>query len=103
LSWIATLRGHPEVALLATLAPGHALARVRSARASRPKSCSRCSSFFCGLSLASALILARPFDLGVGTAAGAYSGGLTQSAAIGSSIDAIGRPPLDAALRQQLS
>src|SRR5262249_36378716 len=40
---------------------------------------------------------------GLGTAAGAYAGGLTQSAAIGTATDAIGRLPLDAALKKQLS
>ncbi len=40
---------------------------------------------------------------GVGTAAGAYSGGLTQSAAIGTAMDAIGRLPLDAEVRQELA
>jgi putative transport protein len=59
--------------------------------------------FFCAVSLASALALASLLHFGIGTAAGAYSGGLTQSAAIGTSVDAIGRLPLDAAQRQQLA
>jgi putative transport protein len=61
------------------------------------------SLFFCGVSLATALVLARLLHFGIGTAAGAYSGGLTQSAAIGTSVDAIGRLPFDAAVRQQLA
>ncbi|HUL83099.1 MAG TPA: TrkA C-terminal domain-containing protein [Gammaproteobacteria bacterium] len=59
--------------------------------------------FFCAVSLALALVLAKLFHFPLGTAAGAYSGGLTQSAAIGTSVDAIARLPLDAATRQQLT
>lgn len=59
--------------------------------------------FFCGLSLAAALAAAAVFKLDLGTAAGAYSGGLTQSAAIGTSIDAIGRLPIDAELKRRLA
>ena len=59
--------------------------------------------FFCGVSLVTALALASLLHFGIGTAAGAYAGGLTQSAAIGTSVDAIGRLPLDAEVRQQLA
>jgi putative transport protein len=155
MSWTAeTLRAHPEVALFATLALGHTLARVRIGplklnsiigvlvvglligqigiavpgslqwaffslfvfaigyeigpqffRGLRAGGARQVllSLIFCGLSLASALLLARLFRFGIGTAAGAYSGGLTQSAAIGTATDAIGRLPLDAALKRQLS
>jgi putative transport protein len=155
MDWIATtLRAHPEVALFATLALGHALARVRIGpvklnaiigvlvvgmligqigvavpsslqwaffslfvfaigyeigpqffRGLRAGGARQVllTLIFCGLSLASALLLARLFRFGLGTAAGAYSGGLTQSAAIGTATDAIGRLPLDAAVKKQLS
>ena len=155
MSWIATtLRAHPEVAIFATLALGHALARLRIGpvklnpiigvlvvglligqvgivvpsslqwaffslfvfaigyeigpqffRGLRAGGARQVllTLIFCGLSLASALLLARLFRFGLGTAAGAYAGGLTQSAAIGTATDAIGRLPLDAALTAQLS
>jgi putative transport protein len=154
-SWIAdTLRAHPEVALFATLALGHALGRVRLGplrlnaiigvlvvglligqlgvvvpdavkwaffalfmfaigyeigpqffRGLRAGIASQIvlTLFFCALSLATALALARLFHFGVGTAAGAYSGGLTQSAAIGTATDAIGRLPLDIEVRRELA
>ena len=155
MSWIgATLRAHPEVAVFATLALGHALARLRLGsvklnpiigvlvvglligqvgiavpsslqwaffslfvfaigyeigpqffRGLRAGGARQVllTLIFCGLSLASALLFARWFRFGLGTAAGAYAGGLTQSAAIGTATDAIGRLPLDPAVRTQLS
>jgi putative transport protein len=155
MSWIvATLRAHPEVAVFATLALGHALARLRLGsvklnpiigvlvvglligqvgivvpsslqwaffslfvfaigyeigpqffRGLRAGGARQVllTLIFCGLSLASALLFARLFRFGLGTAAGAYAGGLTQSAAIGTATDAIGRLPLDAAVRTRLS
>jgi len=155
MSWIAdTLRAHPEVALFATLALGHALGRLRLGpvqlnaiigvlvaglligqlgivvpntakwaffalfmfaigyeigpqffRGLRAGVASQIvlTLFFCALSLATALALAQLFHFGVGTAAGAYSGGLTQSAAIGTATDAIGRLPLDVEVRRELS
>src|SRR5215471_19237837 len=128
MSWtVDTLRLHPEVALFATLALGHALGRLhigpvklnpiigvlvvglvigqvgivvpsslqwtffalfvfaigyeigpqffRGLRAGGARQV-LLSLIFCGLSLASALLLARLFRFGLGTAAGAYSGGL---------------------------
>ena len=155
MAWIAaTLRAHPEIALFATLALGHALGRARlgplrlnptigvlivglaigqigvavpdalkwaffslfmfaigyeigpqffrGLRAGVGRQVVL-TLFFCGVSLLAALVLARAFRFGIGTAAGAYSGGLTQSAAIGTSVDAISRLPLDAAARQQLA
>jgi putative transport protein len=155
MSWIsATLRAHPEVALFATLALGHALARIkvgplrlnpvmgvlvvgivigqlgisvpgtlqwvffalfvfaigyeigpqffRGLRAGGARQV-LLTAIFCVLSLATALLLARLFRFGLGTAAGAYSGGLTQSAAIGTATDAIARLPLDEALKTQLA
>jgi putative transport protein len=154
-SWIAdTLRAHPEVALFATLALGHALGRVRlgpvrlnsiigvlvvglligqlgvvvpdavkwaffalfmfaigyeigpqffrGLRAGVAKQIVL-TLFFCALALATALALAHLLHFGVGTAAGAYSGGLTQSAAIGTATDAIGRLPFAPAVRQELA
>ncbi|HUO65912.1 MAG TPA: aspartate-alanine antiporter [Gammaproteobacteria bacterium] len=155
MEWIfAAFRGHPEVALFATLALGYALGGVRIGRVQLnpiigvlivglligqigivvPDALKWAffalfmfaigyeigpqffrglragvgaqvvlTLFFCGLSLATALAVATLFKLGIGTAAGAYSGGLTQSAAIGTSIDAIGRLPIDAELKQQLA
>jgi putative transport protein len=155
MTWLAeTLRAHPEVALFATLALGHAIARVRwgsvklnpiigvlvagllvgqigivvpgslqwtffalfvfaigyeigpqffrGLRAGGARQV-LLTVIFCALSLVTALVLARLFRFGIGTAAGAYAGGLTQSSAIGTATDAIGRLPLDAVQKRQLS
>ena len=155
MTWIAaTLRGHAEVALFATLALGYAFGTLRLGRLQlnpiigvlvvglligqlgivvpdglkwaffalfmfaigyeigpqffrglRAGVATQVvlALFFCGLSLAAAIAVATLLKLGVGIAAGAYSGGLTQSAAIGTSVDAIGRLPIDAGPRQQLA
>src|SRR5882672_2278187 len=54
-------------------------------------------------SLATGLALARVFELGTGSAAGVVAGGLTQSAALGTASDAIGRLPLASDARAALS
>src|SRR5262245_49853194 len=61
------------------------------------------SATFCVVALVMVITMAKLFGLDKGLAAGMLSGALTQSAAIGTSTEAIQRLPLDEATRKVLA